>query len=96
MEKLTLAKLKEMEPGAIFALGKTTNDEKGVYMTETRKGDLIRWIAKRGQGEDWCIYCAWAEWPVEEIARTGQKVVIKENILKLVPCDDQALALYRH
>ena len=34
--------------------------------------------------------------PEEEIRRNGEKAHDKDDIKKLVPCTDEALAMYRH
>lgn len=89
---LTLQQLKDMEPG-IFATGTTTDDEEGVNMT--RSGQQLRWVATRGGIHDWAIYIHKADWSEEEVARVGDKVHNRDNVKNLVPCDDEALAMYR-
>lgn len=53
MDKLTLKQLKEMKPG-IFAKGTFIDNPEGCNMANT--GKEVRWVAVRGDIEDWCIY----------------------------------------
>lgn len=90
---LTLQKLKDMEPGEVIAKGETINSPEGVNMTND--GTSLRWIACRGDYHDWAIYIhhAWQDW--EWIKAHGDKVCGVDHIKKLVPCDDEAYAMYR-
>lgn len=90
---LTLQQLKDMEPDTIFATGETTDNADGANMTGS--GQLLHWIATRGGIHDWAIYIQKADWSDDEIKRLGDKVHNRETINKLVPCDDEALAMYR-
>lgn len=89
---LTLQQLKDMEPG-IFATGETTDDANGANITGS--GRQLRWVAVRGGIHDWAIYVHKASWSEEEIKSNGDKVHSRETVKKLVPCDDQALGMYR-
>lgn len=91
---LTLKQLKDMPDHTVFAHGTTTDDGAGINMANT--GDQLRWVAKRGQIHDWAIYIHFAIYDEEYIESSGDKVTSKENIKKLVPCDDEALAMYRY
>ena len=55
----------------------------------------IRWVAKRGLFHDWTIYYHRAEYSYEFVESNGDKVCTEENIKFLVPCDDEAYAMYR-
>ena len=92
---LTLDKLKEMEPGTVFATGIISNSPEGVYMTDERYGDKLRWVAKRGGIHDWAIYIGWEEKSLEYVKDYGDKVYNEFNIKKLVPCTDEAYKQYR-
>lgn len=94
MDELTLEQLKDM-PYGVFASGITTNSPDGVYMTDSRYGDPLAWVAKRGGNNDWAIYCAWLEDGGNYAATNGQKVGNERNIRKLVPCTDEAFKMYR-
>jgi hypothetical protein len=91
---LTKEQLESMEPGQIFAEGLDIDVPGGLHMTGS--GDLLRWVAVRGQGiPDWAIYCHWEFFPREEVARIGDKVHHRTHIKKLVPCTADALDMYR-
>lgn len=94
---ITLDDFKMIPPGAVFAGGEVENSptSEGIFLTDNRQGDLLRWIAVKGYGEDWAIYAHWADKPDEWIEQNGQKVYNIENIEKLVLCDRQVLKLYR-
>lgn len=95
MEELTAKDLDNMLPGELIATGTTENSPEGVYMTDSRKGDTLIWIARVGGAHDWCIYLDWEENGYEHCATNGQKTVNDSNIQKLVPCDKEALSRYR-
>jgi hypothetical protein len=88
--------LKGLKPSTIFAQGLIPNcPETGIYMTDYRRGDMLRWVAVRGFIEDWTIYCDFEEKNIEAVRKYGNKVVNPDNIRKLVQCDDEAFKLYR-
>ena len=91
---LTIEKLKAMEPSSIFAEGLATDDAKGINMTNT--GKELRWVACRGGIWDWAIYCHWSYFAIDYIHDHGDKVHNMETVKKLVPCDKDALQMYRH
>ncbi len=49
-----------------------------------RQVNPLEWLAKKGYGNDWTIYCHWATSSYEWIERHGDKVYGKEHIQKLV------------
>jgi hypothetical protein len=93
MKELTLQDLKDMKPG-VFAKGESVDTPDGCNMTGS--GVMLRWVASRGDVHDWCIYIleAWHDWQV--VKDVGDKVCMEENIRKLVPCTDDAFAMYRY
>jgi hypothetical protein len=91
--RLTRDQLRSLPPG-IFAQGVTVDGPEGVNFTGS--GAELRWVAVRGEVPDWAIYCAWADWPWEQVAAAGDKIHDDADIRRLVPCDDEALAAYRH
>lgn len=93
--ELTLEVLKQMPPHEVFAKGTVENSPKGVYMTDNRLGDKLLWIAKRGEIHDWAIYLHWEESGYEHVLRNGDKLTNSDYIRKLVPCNDEALEMYR-
>jgi len=91
---LTKQALMDMNPGEYFRQGLTIDNPSGVNMANTDK--MLRWVAVRGEGYwDWTIYIHEAIFDDWEVAREGDKVSFKEHIQKLVPCDEEALSLYR-
>ena len=84
---LTLQQLKEeIEPETIFA--------NGLFMDNT--GKELHWVAVRGGNPDWAIYYGFSYRNNEWIRRWGDKIHSEKDIRLLVPCDDEACALYRH
>jgi len=90
---LTLQQLKDMEPDTVFATSITTDGYDAVNMYG--KGQELRWVATRGGIHDWAIYIAPIDWTEEMVKSNGDKVHNRESIKKLVPCDDEALEMYR-
>jgi hypothetical protein len=83
MERLRLTDLKKMKPNTVFARGE----------------DDTRWVAVRGDIEDWAIYAQGADervWTDEAISERGDKIHDEERIKRLVPCTRRAYANYRH
>ena len=80
--------LEDMPSGTIFATGIRFDNR--LY-----KDGEIRWIAKRGGVYDWAIYYHHSGLSIEVVSMTGDKCFTEEIIRDLVPCDDEAFALYR-
>jgi hypothetical protein len=93
---LTLSLLKEMAPKTIIDKGEVENSPNGIFMTDTGEGKMLKWIAVRGGIHDWAIYTHWADKSYEWILKYGDKVHSPHHIKKLVACDDEAFAMYRH
>jgi hypothetical protein len=91
---LTVKKLMDMKPHQLFATGTTTDNSTGVNLSNS--GNPLRWVAVRGGIEDWAIYVGWQWGDENHIKDFGDKIHDKDNIRKLVPCDDEALKMYRH
>ena len=87
METLTLETLKTMEPGKVFATGVTQDPR--LYR------DPVKWVAKRGRIHDWAIYYHLETSSAQWIESHGDKCYTKEVIKDLVPCDEEALKMYR-
>jgi hypothetical protein len=93
---LTKKEFDKLPLGEIFATGVLPNSPEGLFMTNSNSGKMLRWIAKKGWGYDWCIYCYWDEWDTEEIAQSGDKVTSELHIKKCVPCTDEIFKIYRY
>ena len=94
MEMLTTEKFNEIPLGEIFATGILPNSPDGIFMT--RDGGSLRWVAKKGHGYDWAIYCHWSHKSPEWIRDYGDKVTTEEYIKRCVPCTDEVFNLYRY
>jgi len=93
-EKLTKAEFDKIPVGKIFAAGVLPNSPEGLFMTNS--GGELRWIAKKGYGYDWAVYCHWDSWTESQIASNGDKVRSEHHIKRCVPCDDDVFNLYRY
>lgn len=92
--KLTTPVLKTLPKNTIFARGETIDSESGILIDNT--GEPLRWIARRGQKDmNWSVYADAADksWPVVEA--TGQRVIDKESIRRLIQASDEAMQQYR-
>lgn len=90
---LTINDLMRFQPRTIFATGTAKDEPGGLFMAGT--GKELRWVAVRGAIEDWAIYCHYAECDEYDIRDHGDKVCFETHIRRLVPCDDEAYAMYR-
>jgi hypothetical protein len=90
---LTVQLLKELLPDTIFASGFAKDAPGGLNMRGT--GRKLRWVATRGGIHDWAIYCYWNGFSDEYIQQHGDKVHDLETVKSLVPCDQEALEMYR-
>lgn len=90
---LTLEDLKNMKPKTIFVKREIEDSPIGINMTNS--GKMLRWVAVRGGIYDWCIYCHFADKSYEWILKFGDKIFNKEDIRRLVLCEDEAFKMYR-
>ncbi len=90
---MTTEQFNKLPYGEIFASGTIENSPEGLFMTDG--GGTLRWIAKKGGGDDWAIYCGWSWWSWRAIKERGDKVKIDANILKCLPDCHEILRLYR-
>jgi len=94
VELLTIEKLNALPRHEIFASGTLRDIPGGLYMSGG--GEILRWIAKKGGANDWAIYCHRASWTKERIAANGDKVTMRENIMRCVPCTEEVFNRYRY
>lgn len=94
MEQLTLEKFNEIPYGEVFAKGVLPNSPEGLFMT--RSGGNLKWIAKKGGGNDWAVYCHWDYQTDEFVKTSGDKVHNEDHIKKCVPCTDEVFKRYRY
>ncbi len=94
-EVLTIEKFDKIPLGEIFAFGQITDDSvTGINISNS--GKELLWIAKKGYGNDWCIYIHFATKSIEFISKQGDKVMSEHNIRKLVSCDETVFKKYRY
>ena len=93
---MTNEKFIEIPAGRVFDAGAFPNNEQGLYMSDNKDGAMLGWVAKKGHGDDWCIYCDWSHHTVDWILRFGQKVRSEKNIRRCVHCDDTVFSKYRY
>lgn len=93
MDILTKEKLEAMKPHHVFE-----------FRAGRDGGRTFMFVAKKGGIDDWAIYTTLNAIPFvdfwvneeKEIAKYGKKVVDRELIKKLVPCDEGVLQIYRY
>lgn len=90
---LTLQMLKDMDIEQRFATGLAMDEPDGLFMSGS--GRPLRWVAIRGRVHDWSIYCHFAKFDEDYVAKSGDKVCNPKHIKMLVPCDEEAFAMYR-
>lgn len=91
---LTLKDLQEIPPQTVIATGVTIDNPSGINMSNSDK--ILRWVAVRGGMPDWAIYIYFDYQSVDWVRLFGDKVTSKENIKRLVPCNDEAFKQYRY
>jgi hypothetical protein len=111
MKLITVDQLDQMEPHSIFAKGTFIDSPEGVNMSNTGKevrwvavrGGIHDWAIYSQNpyyiddfSPEVMAVGYSGVWDWEKIKEEGDKVHQEDNIRKLVPCDDGALALYRH
>jgi hypothetical protein len=91
---LTFEKFSEIPDGLVFDKGIMVDSPEGLHMART--GRMLKWVAVKGYDNDWCVYTHFAENDWEFIESNGDKVGGTDNILKVVPCDEDVLKRYRY
>lgn len=90
---LTKKEFDKLPNGEVFATGVQPNSPEGIFMN--RDGGEIRWVATKGDINDWTIYCHWESSTVEWIKNLGDKIHNPAHIKLCVPCEDEVFKLYR-
>jgi hypothetical protein len=70
--RLTMKEFKRFDDGEVFAKGECVDGPDGANMTGS--GKKLRWLAKKGHGNDWCVYLHWetSSWDfIESIRETS-------------------------
>lgn len=97
MEQLTLEQFEALPEGKPFAFGTVANNPDGAFMTTNFPDRMLRWIAKKGYGNDFAIYCLWDEPESNDdlILTGGNKITFKPTVQKLLNCTDEVLERMR-
>lgn len=93
---LTKEEFDKILPGEVFATGVLPNSPDGLYMINSHIGEELRWVAKKGWGYDWAIYCHWVDKSVDWVTHFGNKITGENNIKKCVPCTEEMFKIYRY
>ena len=89
---LTLEKLEDMNPQTVFASGNISVED----YWDASKEMMIDFVAIRGRIPDWTIYYALeGTRSMDWILSWGDKMRNKRSIQKCVPCNEEALEMYR-
>jgi hypothetical protein len=91
---LTFEQFSKIPSNSVFAHGLALDIEGKLYMSGS--GRMLRWVAKKGWVNDWCIYTYFAEYSNDHIESFGDKVMLEDNIRFCVPCDNKVFAQYRY
>lgn len=82
--------------GKVIAKGEIVNGSKGLLMTSSNAGMMLKWVLKMGGGYgDWAVYCHWATHSDQFILENGDKVTMKSNLIKIIDLDDECWKKYR-
>ena len=84
----------KIDSGKVFDRGEIIDCPEGLHMART--GRMLKWVAVKGYADDWCVYTHFADNDWDFIRRSGDKVTGKENIQKVVPCDEDVFSCYRY
>jgi len=90
---MTLEQFNEIPPGEVFSKGETVDSPDGVNLTGS--GKKLRFLAKKGFGDDWTLYFHWATTAWSRIESNGDKSMNMDAIRKFVPCVDEVAQKYR-
>lgn len=92
MEILTVEKLKEMQPHSVIKKGTIKIED---YWDSSKEME-VDFVAVRGYIEDWTIYhLILGSASFDQIMNYGDKIYNINSIRTCVPCNDEALKLYR-
>ncbi len=86
LNHITKELLNSASPSSVICTGTITNTpgEDGIYMTDERVGDKLKYVVKRGVINDFAVYVGWDnENTFEWVERLGQKIYYKDNLLKM-------------
>lgn len=91
---ITLEIFKKLPNSQPFLIGLTIDDYTGVNLNGT--GELRKFVAQKGDVDDWALYLGLPDWSYERVMEMGFKIYDKKNIMNVVNCEDEVLNLYRY
>ncbi|HDY67497.1 MAG TPA: hypothetical protein ENH85_06885 [Candidatus Scalindua sp.] len=90
---MTIEEFNELSDGEIFDYGILPNSPEGLFMTND--GGELKWVATKGYGDDWSIYCHWSDHTEDWIKKYGDKLHNRAHIQLCVECDKEVMGHYR-
>ena len=91
---LDMKSFSNIDSGKVFAKGEIIDSPEGLHMART--GRMLKWVAVKGYVNDWSVYAHFADNDWDFIKNSGDKVTGKENIQKVVPCEQDVFECYRY
>jgi len=91
---MTSKLLEECPNGEVFACGVIEDSPYGIFLAGSKIA--LRWVAKKGDVEDFAVYVGPLKWSVSTVADRGDKVSDPETVKQLLQCDDEMLSHYRY
>lgn len=85
----TCEDLKSMKEFEIFKIGEE-------IIPEVTSAHPVKWVAVKGGGFDWAIYCGYTQMDDETISRVGDKIFTESAIKRLINCDEEFFNRYRY
>ncbi len=90
---MDIKEFNELQAGEMFDYGVLPNSPEGIFMT--RAGGELKWVATKGDANDWAIYCHWSDHTEAWIKEHGDKLFNKAHIQLCVPCGKEVMDKYR-
>lgn len=78
---------------AIIETGISIDSPIGLHLAGTCKA--LRWVAKKGDADDWCVYAHFIQHDEMWVLAHGDKVCTKRNIDNILKVTDEIWAKYR-
>ena len=91
---LNMKSFSKIDYGKVFAKGEIIDNDEGLCFD--RSGKMLKWVAVKGYADDWCVYAHLADNTFDFVKSYGNKVTVKENIQKVVPCEEDVFECYRY
>jgi len=93
---LTIIDFDKIPYGTVFAQGTERNAPGEIYMTDYFHNRMLKWVAKKGWGNDFAVYVSWDDKSTyQECAECGDKVMDIDTVKRLIKCDDEVIKRYR-